>query len=365
MEKSILELLSNGPSEVGYRHLKSKKVTIVGVAEKGGQEHDGPDQAPMALRDGGLHYVAKKMGWDVEDLMDISDETIGKFEKELSSIETFGGIEDAATASEEESKKAKETSKPIVVKQGDSLGRVCKVLHKVAKKAAQEGNFFLNLGGDHGIATGSISGMLAAHPDLRVIWVDAHGDINTPESSPSGNYHGMPVAHLTGIFSNVQGFEWMTKFLPKDRIVFIGLRDIDDAEKQIIRNNKIKYFSMTEIDRYGIGAVMEATLKYLDPESKNHPIHISWDVDGVDPIEIPQTGTMARGGLTYREAHYVIRRTVESRNLVSLDLVEINPAMDPKSERKILHGDDPKITGTESVCQAIELIRSALGHTLV
>lgn len=364
MEKAVIELLSNGPSEVGYRHLKSKKVTIVGVAEKGGQDHDGPDQAPMAMRDAGLHYVAKKLGWDVEDLMDISEKTIDQFEKDLSSIETFGGIEDAATASEEESKK--ESSKTqIVVKQGDSLGRVCKVLHKVAKKAAQEGNFFLNLGGDHGIATGSISGMLAAHPDLRVIWIDAHGDINTPESSPSGNYHGMPVAHLTGIFSNVRGFEWLTKFLPKDRIVFIGLRDIDDNEKLIIRNNKIKYFSMHEVDRYGIGAVMEATLKYLDPENKNHPIHISWDVDGVDPIEIPQTGTRARGGLTYREAHYILRRTVETRNLVSLDLVEINPALPPKTEREVLHGDDPNIKGTESVCQGIELIRSALGHTLV
>jgi len=364
MEKAVLELLSNGPSEVGYRHLKTKKVTIVGVAEKGGQDHDGPDQAPMAMRDGGLHKIIKKQGWVIEDLMDISAETIGKFEKELSSIETFGGIEDATT-SEEESKKAKDTSKAIVVKQGESLGRVCKVLHKVAKKAAQEGNFFLNLGGDHGIATGSISGMLAAFPDLRVIWIDAHGDINTPESSPSGNYHGMPVAHVTGIFSNVQGFEWLTKFLPKDRIVFIGLRDIDEAEKLIIRNNKIKYFSMHEIDRYGIGAVMEATLKYLDPDNKNHPIHISWDVDGVDSEIIPQTGTRARGGLTYREAHYVIRRTVESRNLVSLDLVEINPAMDPKSVRVHLHGDDTDIKGTESVCMGIELIKSALGHTLV
>lgn len=362
MEKAVLELLSNGPSEVGFRHLKSKKVTIVGVAEAGGQDHAGPDKAPMAMRDAGLHHAIKKEGWDIEDLHDISPATIDKFEKEYSSIATFGGIEDATT-SEEEIKKAKESA--IVVKGCDELGRVCKALHKVAKKAAMEGNFFLNLGGDHGIATGSISGMLAAHPDLRVIWIDAHGDINTPESSPSGNYHGMPVAHLTGIFSNVKGFEWMTKYLPKDRIVFIGLRDIDEAEKQIIRNNKIKYFTMHEIDRYGIGAVMEATLKYLDPENKNHPIHISYDVDGVDAMEIKQTGTRARGGLTYREAHYILRRTVESRNLVSLDLVEINPDLDPKEQREILHGDDPKIKGLESVCQGIELIRSALGHTLV
>lgn len=286
--KNILDLLSGDGANSEYRHLKNKKVTMMGVCAKEGQTEEGPEIAPAALRKANLGGIIKKMGWDVQDLDDLTNENVEKVAKTVPE-ET----EDVDTASSEKNprKVTDLKGKPYQVKHGETIGKMCGVLHKITKKTAKEGNFMLTLGGDHGIATGSISGLLAAYPDLRLIWVDAHGDINTPETSPSGNYHGMPVAHVTGIFSNVEGFEWLANYLPPERLVFIGLRDIDPEERLIIKNNKIKYFSMHEVDRYGIGTVMETALKYLDPENKNFPIHVSFDIDSVDPQYAIGTGT--------------------------------------------------------------------------
>eukprot|EP01017_Pseudomicrothorax_dubius_P038847 TRINITY_DN5885_c0_g1_i1.p1 TRINITY_DN5885_c0_g1~~TRINITY_DN5885_c0_g1_i1.p1 ORF type:complete len:348 (+),score=94.71 TRINITY_DN5885_c0_g1_i1:96-1139(+) len=329
-------------------HLKEDKVRVVGVAIKEGQDHEGPEKAPQELRKAGLEKIVNKTGWLLQDLGDITLENIDKLLKELPPLR------DAAPRGK------------IKVKNGQTIGKVCKALHLMAKEAAQSGEFFLTLGGDHGIATGSITGLLAAYPDLRVIWVDAHGDINTPSISPSGNYHGMPVAHMINLFNNVAGFEWLATHLPKENFVFIGLRDVDPLEKEVIRKNKVKYFSMDEVEEFGIGKVMDQALSYLDPEGKNFPIHVSWDVDGIDPQFAPGTGTRARGGLTYRESHYILRRLASTKNLVGMDLVEINPDLEPKKEtREVLHGDDPDIVGTQTVALGLELIRSALGHKLV
>ena len=138
------------------------------------------------------------------------------------------------------------------------IGETCKQLHDKVKEFSQRNSFSVVMGGDHGIATGTISGLLETYEDLKVIWVDAHGDCNLPEISPSGNYHGMPVAHLLGWFTKeVKGFEWFTPKLKPENIVFIGLRDIDEEEADLLNSNNIKYFSVHHIDKYGIGGIME------------------------------------------------------------------------------------------------------------
>eukprot|EP01017_Pseudomicrothorax_dubius_P025562 TRINITY_DN2773_c0_g1_i8.p1 TRINITY_DN2773_c0_g1~~TRINITY_DN2773_c0_g1_i8.p1 ORF type:complete len:344 (+),score=65.19 TRINITY_DN2773_c0_g1_i8:132-1163(+) len=334
-------------NESTFRHLKRNIVSVVGVAVKEGQDHEGPEKAPQELRRAGLFKIMSKLGWKEQDLGDITLENIDEHLKNLPQLE------DATPPGK------------ILVKNGDTIGKVCKALHLTAREAAKAGNFVLTLGGDHGIATGSITGVLAVYPDLRVIWVDAHGDINTPDISPSGNYHGMPVAHITRLCSDIAGFEWLTTHLNPMNIVFIGLRDLDPLEKEVVRKNKIKFFSMDDVEELGTGKIMEETLKYLDPEGRNYPLHVSWDVDAIDPTYCMATGTRARGGLTYREGNFILRRLARTGNLVSMDLVEINPELEEKEHREVLHGDDPDIVGTPTVCLGVELVRSALGYNLV
>jgi len=236
--------------------------------------------------------------------------------------------------------------------------------------AAADGKFVLTIGGDHSIASGSITAILQRRPEAAVVWVDAHGDCNTPDSSPSGNYHGMPLAHLMGWFGKrVAGFEWCDDHLakqgalPEDRVALIALRDVDPEERELLRKSGVHVFTMTDVDRLGIGAVMEMALERVDPK-KRRPLHLSFDIDSCDPNIAPGTGTKARGGLSYREAHYICERLAMTRRLGSMDLVEVNPALDEPCKEG-MHGDDPDIKGTETVRLGIELVGSALGRTIV
>lgn len=174
---------------------------------------------------------------------------------------------------------------------------------------------------------GTISGVMRAHPDAVVVWVDAHGDINTPETSTSGNIHGMPVSFLLGIAgelpkveSGPQPFSWVKPVLRPDRLVYIGLRDVDDGEKKILREHNIRAYSMHEVDKYGIGRVVELALAHVNPDG-TRPIHLSFDVDALDPTVAPSTGTPVRGGLTFREGHYICEAIAETGLLVGLDIM--------------------------------------------
>lgn len=246
------------------------------------------------------------------------------------------------------------------------LGVMNKKLAEAAQAASAEKNFTLILGGDHGLATGSISGMLETYPDLKVIWIDAHGDCNIPEISPSGNYHGMPVAHLLGWIpeGSMKGFDWFVPKLKAENIVFIGLRDLDKGEKKLLEDHNIKFYTPFDIETTGgMGKVMSEVLEYLGAEKgQKSPVHISFDVDGCDPSFIPATGTKSRCGLSERESHFILQRTQRTGNLVSLDMVEINPELEPKKDlREVLHGDNKLLKGTPSVVYAMEFILSALG----
>lgn len=174
---------------------------------------------------------------------------------------------------------------------------------------------------------GTISGVLSAHPEACVVWVDAHADINTPQTSTSGNIHGMPLAFLLGIAgelpkaqSGPQPFSWIKPVLRPERLVYIGLRDVDEGEKKILREHKIRAFSMHEVDRFGIGRVVELALAHVNPNG-DRPIHLSFDVDALDPSVAPSTGTPVRGGLTFREGHYICEAIAETGLLVGLDIM--------------------------------------------
>ena len=220
------------------------------------------------------------------------------------------------------------------------------------------GRFVLTLGGDHSIAIGTISGTAKAirerlGRDIAVIWVDAHADINTPELSESGNIHGMPVAFLTGLATSDRKdiFGWLQKehLISPSKLVYIGLRDVDRAEKQILREHAIKAFSMHDIDRHGIGRVVEMALAHIGTDT---PIHLSFDVDALDPQWAPSTGTPVRGGLTLREGDFIAECVHETGQLIALDLVEVNPSLEEKG-------------ASETIRAGCSLVRCALGDTLL
>ena len=326
-----------------YSYIKDKHLNIIGVAVNEGQDLGGTELGPKALRDAGLIPVAHALGWSVRDLGDITNSKIEHDNVDPTKYK-YSDVKNALT-----------------------LGGMCKKLRDMCKASAEAGGFTLILGGDHGLATGSIAGMKAAYPDLKVLWIDAHADCNIPEGSPSGNYHGMPVAHLLGWMGEgtVPGFDWLKPCLKSEDIVYIGLRDIDEFERKMLKKHNIKIFDMDDVTELGIGGVMKEVISYFNSDGKDHPIHVSFDIDAVDPAYAPQTGTKARGGLTDREAHFILRKLVKTGNVVSIDLGEVNPELESlQPNREKFHGDNKLIDGTETVCFGVELIQSILGYRL-
>ncbi|MGE3854146.1 MAG: arginase [Planctomycetota bacterium] len=255
---------------------------------------------------------------------------------------------------------------PETLPEGDRNARFLPLVTSVCKELAarvgtilRDGAFPLVLGGDHSIAIGTISG-LAAHlagqnpdatrpPRLGVLWFDAHGDINTPQTTPSGNIHGMPVACLLGNGpASLVNIGYDGAKLDPARVVQIGLRDVDEGEKALIRNSGIHAFTMSDIDMRGMGEVMREAIGFATRDVDM--LHISFDIDSLDPREAPGTGTTVPGGLTWREAHLALEMVAETGKLTSFELVEVNPTLD--------HGNH-----TAGV--AVDLIASALGKRIL
>lgn len=243
-------------------------------------------------------------------------------------------------------------------------GTVSAVTQRLSEQVyahAREGRMVLTLGGDHSIAIGTIAGTAKAvrerlGREIAVIWVDAHSDINTPETSDSGNIHGMPVAFITGLAKEdkPEYFGWLKPehMLNVHKLVYIGLRDVDAAEKRILRENGIKAFSMFDIDRHGIGRVVEMALAHIGNDT---PIHLSFDVDALDPMWAPSTGTPVRGGLTLREGDFICESVHLTGNLVAIDLVEVNPSL----------AADREAEANETIRAGCSLVRCALGESLL
>lgn len=227
---------------------------------------------------------------------------------------------------------------------------VCQTLAAEVYQIYKEDSFPLILGGDHSIAIGSIAGLACDEPKMGVLWVDAHGDFNTPESSPTGNVHGMPLAINCGIgdedFIHIQRPE--RKIDPK-RVVIVGARDLDGGEVMLLRKHGVTVYTMEEVELYGIQHVMQEAMQYLEKVSSY--IHISFDMDAIDPSEAPGTGTPVRGGLTYREAHFIMKYISTYGPLItSLEVVEVNPILDFQNKTGEL---------------AVELIESFFGKRIM
>jgi arginase len=305
---------------------KSLNLTLAPIAL--GQGLEGVDEAPEILLRSGLREQIAELGFKIQKETQVKSGPL-----------TWNSPLGHLPAHQQGHK----------IKFPTELGQACVEIANSVEQALQQGSFSLTLGGDHSIAIGSVGGALRAAPDLGVIWVDAHADFNTPETSPSGNIHGMPLSFLTGAMQDygLQSFSWLRDFLSSNQIVWIGLRSIDPEERKRLRQFGARVFTMTEVDRYGIGGVMEQALHFLG----SRPLYLSYDIDSLDPHFAPSTGTRVRGGLNYREAHYLAESVAETGRLVGMDLVEINPRLGP-------------VESTLTTEIGLELIASALGKRI-
>jgi len=301
-----------------------KTIKIIGVPMDLGASRRGTDMGPSALRIAGLGAAIRAMGYTVEQEEDIN----------VPAMETRA-LEDS-----------KARYKPQILS-------VCTELAIRVKELMEEGVFPLVLGGDHSIAMGTVSGVAAYFrergEDMGLIWFDAHGDMNIPGVSPSGNIHGMPLAHLLGRGDpDLAGILGYRPKLNPDKVVLIGIRDIDAGERKIIRESGIHVFTMRDIDEHGMAKVARKTIDIVTNGTAG--FHVSFDVDGCDPTVIPGSGTLVPGGVRYREAHLLLEYVADSQQLRSMEVVELNPFID---------------VGNISAERTLHLITSALGKSIL
>jgi arginase len=295
-------------------------VAVIGAPLDLGAGRRGVDMGPSAIRYAGLKERLTSLGYTVRD---------------HGNVET--AVPEATALTDERAR---------------FLAEIIETCERVAAKVVEEveaGAIPLVLGGDHSVALGTLGGLAAAHgAPGGVLWIDAHPDINTPETSPSGNVHGMPLAAALGLAGG--GFEssrWPLPAVVAKRVVLLGLRETDEGERGLLREAGIRVFTMSEIDRIGVErAVREA----LDRVSGHGFVHVSLDLDALDPELAPGVGTPVRGGLTYREAHLLLELVAESELAGSLEVVEVNPILDRENTTALT---------------AVELVASALGKTIV
>ncbi len=207
-----------------------------------------------------------------------------------------------------------------------AISKVCQALHDQVKAALAAGERVITLGGDHSLALGSVSAALDQPGRVGVLWIDAHGDFNTPETTPSGNVHGMVVSALMGMCPDVLTVG-ATRLRP-EQIVQIGIRDLDAEEKVALARSGIKVMTMRDIDENGMAAVVRAALNAL---GNVDAIHVSFDMDSLEPKVAPGVGTPVPGGLTYREAHLLLEMLADDGRVRSLDIVEVNPILDERN----------------------------------
>ena len=289
-----------------------RHVQIIGVPMDLGASRRGTDMGPSALRIAGLGAALERLGHQVAVEQDIP----------VPAMET------------REPKNKEARFKPEIL-------AVCTELANRVEQALEQDRFPLIIGGDHSIAMGSLSGV-AAHAraqdeSVGLIWFDAHGDMNLPGISPSGNIHGMPLSHLLG--HGDEELRMIKGFAPKIRpenVALIGIRDIDAGERKVIRDSGIHAFTMRDIDEQGMAQVAQRALEIVNDGTAGY--HVSFDVDGCDPDVIPGTGTRVPGGVNYREAHLLLEYIADNGAMTSMDVVELNPFLDHKNLRPFFLG---------------------------
>jgi arginase len=224
----------------------------------------------------------------------------------------------------------------------------CEQVAALVARAVEQGCLPLVLGGDHSVALGTLGGLASQGGLGGVLWIDAHGDLNRPETSPSGNVHGMPLAAALGLAGpEFESDAWPLPSVQADRVAIVGARQLDDGERRLLEELGVRVFTMSEIDRVGMEAVIREALAVIDGPGF---VHVSLDLDALDPEIAPGVGTPVRGGLSYREAHLAMELVAESGLAGSLEVVEVNPILDRENATAEL---------------AVELVASALGATIL
>jgi arginase len=301
-----------------------RPVHIIGVSLDLGGNRRGVDMGPSAFRIAGLTERLASLGITVVDEGDL-----------------VAPIPEVKSIGDPQKKYIRE------------IARVCEKLYRTSLTVLEKGGLPVVLGGDHSLAAGSVAAT-ADHVRrtggrIGLIWVDAHGDMNTPASSSSGNVHGMPLAAILGPepaeLSRIGGFS--PKVSPANTVL-IGIRNLDEREKEIVRSAGVHVFTMKDIDRSGIASVVEQALGFAGDQTTG--VHVSFDLDVCDPSIAPGVGTPVKGGLDYREAHLVMEIVADSGLLHALDLVEVNPILDDRNTTAVL---------------GVELILSALGQKIL
>ncbi|HLO63408.1 MAG TPA: arginase, partial [Azonexus sp.] len=283
-----------------------RKIKLIGVPLDLGQSHRGVDMGPSAVRYAGLAVRLANLGHEVWDCGNLP----------VPVRETLATDRDVACLA--------------------AITRVCKAAYMAARDAVAQGFTPIFIGGDHSLAIGTIGG-ITEHEPAGVIYIDAHGDFNTPKSSPSGNIHGMVLSHLMG-----EGYARLANLgrpgpkLQAEDVVLVGVRDLDPKERIRLKEHRIKVFTMRDIDEKGMGNIARQSLDILGHHRR---IHVSLDADVLDPLEVPGVGTPTPGGISYREAQLLMEIIADSRRLSSFEVVEINPVFDNRNHSAMVVSD--------------------------
>jgi arginase len=296
-----------------------RKAAIIGAALDLGAGRRGVDMGPSAIRYAGLEDRLQELGVDCED---------------------WGNVETAvAEATASGSPQARFL---------EEIKATCERIARAVGVAVEEGRTPIVLGGDHSIALGTLGGLASVRGPGAVLWLDAHGDLNTPATTPSGNVHGMPLAAALGRDPEAFASDaWPLPAVDPERVVLLGVRSLDEGERAFVRESGIGVHTMSELDRRGIEPAVREALERVEGAPF---VHVSLDMDVVDPEMTPGVGTPVRGGLSYREAHLALELVAESGLMDSLEIVEVNPILD---------------RGNETAALAVELAASAFGARIL
>jgi arginase len=320
IEKTPDLVVRSVPTKIPER----KKIRVIGVPLDLGQSRRGVDMGPSAVRVAGLEARLEGLGHVVEDAGNI------------------------AVAIAEQKKEGSANAKYL-----KEITATCTKHAELVLKTLEAGKVPVVLGGDHSVAPGTVAGVAEFHrrkdQKIGLIWIDAHSDMNTPETSPSGNVHGMPLAAIMGLgppeLANI--FNFSPKIDP-DNCVLVGVRDIDANEKENIRKAGIDVFTMRDIDERGMRTIIEEALRIAGRGTAGY--HVSLDMDWIDPEDAPGVGTPVRGGATYREAHLAMEIIADHGRMTSFEIVEVNPVIDEHNQTAVL---------------AVELALSAFGKKIL
>jgi arginase len=298
---------------------ETQPVVVIGAPLDLGAGRRGVDMGPSAIRYAGLARRLVQMGLEVEDWGNVQAPVL-----------------EATRLGDEHARFLPEVK------------AICEQVAVLVRRALEKNAFPLLLGGDHSVALGSLGALAAVYGPGGVLYIDAHGDLNRPETSPSGNVHGMVLAAALGLAgSGFESEQWPLPMVQPGRVVIVGARSFDEPERGLIADLGVKVYTMSDIDRMGLEQVMG---RALDDVSGTGFVHVSFDMDSVDPEAAPGVGTPVRGGLSYREAHLALELVAESGLAGSLDVVEVNPILDRENATAKL---------------AVELVASALGARIL